>query len=306
MIAPMSPSRKGYLFAVTAVLIFAVQDGISKHLAELYPPVFIAMVRYIAFAAFVLALSARAPGGIRAVAKTKVPVLQWARGILLAIQIVLAIECFRVAGLIQSQAIFAASPIFVALLSMPILGEKVGWRRWLAIVVGLAGVVLLLTPQAGWSQVGSFGTASILPLIGAVMLGGYGIMTRLVSRVDSAGTTFFYTGIPGAVVLLVIGPFFWSDLAAADAVWILILCITGMTSHYLLIRAYELLDAVVVQPVAYLQLVAGAFIGVFIFGEILRVNLVLGAVIVVAAGVFTAWREHVVAKRLAAATRDQS
>lgn len=301
----MTSSRQGYVYAISAVLIFAAQDGISKHLVELYPAVFIAMVRYIAFAAFVLILSSRAPGGIRAAAKSRMPVLQCFRGVFLAVQIVLAIQCFKVAGLIQSQAIFAAAPIFVALLSMPILGEKVGWRRWLAIIAGLCGVVVLLTPAGGWGAAGGFGTASLLPLAGAVMLGGYGIMTRLVSRVDSARTSFFYTGIPGAAVLVLVGPFFLASPTWTDWLWIGLLCITGMTSHFLLIKAYALLDAVVVQPVAYLQLVAGAFIGVLVFSEDLRTTLVTGAAIVVAAGVFTAWREHVVTRRRLAAERGE-
>lgn len=295
----MNLSKQGYVFAILAITIFGIQDGISKHLGQLYPPIFVALIRYIAFGAFVLVLSARSAGGIRKAAKSKRPVLQWVRGSWLAIQIVLAIQCFAYVGLMQTQAIFAATPIFVALLSMPVLGEKVGWRRWLAILAGLVGVLVLLYPEDGFAGFVDIGWIGLLPLLGAFMLAGYAIMTRLVSRVDDARTSFFYLGVPGVVVLGIIGPFFWVTPSPGDWIWLALLCITGMASHYLLIRAYSLLDAVAVQPVTYLQLVVGGFIGVSVFGEALGINLLVGAGIVVAAGLFTVWREHVVARRAA-------
>jgi drug/metabolite transporter (DMT)-like permease len=81
-----------------------------------------------------------------------------------------------------------------------------------------------------------------------------------------------------------------------------LLCITGMSSHYFLIRAYDLLDAAAVQPLTYLQIVLAAIIGVSVFGETLSPNTVAGSVIVVGAGIFTIWRESVVARRRAAET----
>ncbi len=299
----MTSSRYGYLFAVLAVTIFASQDGISKYLGEQYPPIFIGMIRYFAFAGFAVALAARSPGGVRAAARSKRPWIQCFRGVLLALQIVVAIQAFATVGLIQSQAIFASGPIFVALLSMPVLGERVGWRRWLAIVVGLVGVVILLNPGAVGDAAGSLGWSTLWPLGGAVMMGFYAVTTRLAGREDSSMTSFFYTGVVGMVVLTAIGPFFLASPSPGDWVWIGILCLTGMSSHFLLIKAYEHLDAVAVQPIGYLQLVVGAFIGVFVFGESLHLNLVLGAGIVVAAGAFTVWREHVVARRKAADAR---
>ena len=299
----MTSSRYGYLFAILAVTIFASQDGISKYLGEQYPPIFIGMIRYFAFAGFAVALAARSPGGVRAAARSKRPWIQCFRGVLLALQIVVAIQAFATVGLIQSQAIFASGPIFVALLSMPVLGERVGWRRWLAIVVGLVGVVILLNPGAVGDAAGSLGWSTLWPLGGAVMMGFYAVTTRLAGREDSSMTSFFYTGVVGMVVLTAIGPFFLASPMPGDWVWIGVLCLTGMSSHFLLIKAYEHLDAVAVQPIGYLQLVVGAFIGVFVFGESLHLNLVLGAGIVVAAGAFTVWREHVVARRKAAAAR---
>ncbi|NRP72216.1 Riboflavin transporter [Ensifer psoraleae] len=290
----MKSRANGYVFALAAIVIFAIQDGISKHLGTLYPPVFVSMIRYWAFAAFAVALAARAQGGLKATIVTKRPVLQVLRGVLLPTQIVVVITAFTVVGLAHSQAILAATPLFVALLSMPLLGERVGWRRWAAISAGLIGVLLILKPQQG-----TFDTSFLLPLSAALMFAIYIITTRLVSRADSAMTSFFYTGIIGAVAISLVGPFFWTALAPTDWVWMLLLCVTGTSSHYFLIRAYDMLDAVAVQPLTYLQLVFASIMGVTIFGETLTTNMILGSILVVAAGIFTVWREHVVARRKA-------
>lgn len=291
----MDSKRTGYLFTLLAILIFSLQDAISKHLGSLYPPVFIAMLRFWAFGAFAMALGARSPGGLRVAAATKRPALQILRGVLLACQIVVTITAFTTVGLAHSQAILASGPIFVALLSMPLLGERVGWRRWTAIGVGLCGVLIILNPGGG-----GFDMGVLLPLVSALMFAVYVIATRLVSRDDTASTSFFYIGVAGAAAISLVGPFFWTNLTPGDWLWMGLLCITGMSSHYFLIRAYDLLDAAAVQPLTYLQVVLAAIIGVGIFGETLNLNMVLGSAIVVGAGIFTVWRESVVARRRAA------
>ncbi|MCQ4631375.1 DMT family transporter [Shinella sp. CPCC 100929] len=291
----MDSKRLGYVFTLLAILIFSLQDSISKHLGSVYPPVFIAMIRFWAFAAFAIVLGARSPGGLRAAAATKRPVLQIMRGAILAFQIVVTITAFTTVGLARSQAILASGPIFVALLSMPLLGERVGWRRWTAIGVGLCGVLIIVNPGGV-----AFDLTVLLPLLSALMFAIYVIATRLASREDSASTSFFYIGVAGAVAISLIGPFYWTNLAPVDWIWMGIVCITGMSSHYFLIRAYDLLDAAAVQPLTYLQVVLAAIVGVTVFGETLNLNMVVGSAIVVGAGIFTIWRESVVARRRAA------
>lgn len=291
----MDPKRTGYAFTLLAIVIFSLQDAISKHLGSAYPPVFIAMLRFWAFGAFAMVLGARSPGGLRAAAATKRPVLQIMRGAILAFQVVVTITAFTTVGLARSQAILAAGPIFVALLSMPLLGERVGWRRWTAIGVGLCGVLVIVKPDDS-----TFDLSVLLPLFSALMFAIYVIATRLVSRDDTASTSFFYIGVAGAVAISLVGPFYWTNLAPADWLWMGLLCVTGMSSHYFLIRAYDLLDAAAVQPLTYLQVVLAAIIGVSVFGETLNLNMIAGSAIVVGAGIFTIWRESVVARRRAA------
>lgn len=290
--ALMKSTPLGYVFALLAFAIFSVQDGVSKHLGMAYPPVLVAMIRYWAFGVFAVLLAMRARGGLRAAIATKRPVLQILRGVLLAVQIPIAISAFTMVGLAQSQAIFASGPLIVALLSVPILGEKVGWRRWTAIIVGLCGVLLILGPNSD-----GFNILVVLPLAVALIGALYGLTTRLVSRVDGPITSFFYIGTVGAVALTIAGPFFWTEISASDWKWMILLCFTGITAHFLLIKAYDNLTAVAVQPITYLQLVLVSFIAVTVFGETLKWNMVVGALIVVGAGFFTVWRENVLARR---------
>jgi drug/metabolite transporter (DMT)-like permease len=286
---------QGIKFALIAVFIFAAQDGLSKHLASTYPPVFVVTLRYWAFAIFVLALSARRPGGIRAAARSGNLPLQILRGALLAFQVVIAITAFARVGLAQTHAVMAAAPLMVAALSMPILGEPVGWRRWVAIGVGLCGMLLILRP--------GFGTVDgdiLWAVVGGIGMALYGLLTRLAGRYDGPDTSFFYTGVAGAAAVSLVGVWQAEMFAAADWGWMALLCITGMSGHYFLIQAYTLSSAVVVQPIIYLQLVLVTFIGIFLFGESVDPLTMLGAAIVVGAGLFTAWRESVAKRRNAA------
>ena len=284
----MKSKAHGYLFALAATTIFSFQDAVSKHLGEHYPPIFVTMIRYWAFGAFCIVLAARKRGGLRTAAGTTRPVLQIARGVLLAVEIMIVITAFAHAGLAHSTAVLSATPILVTLLSIPLLGERVGWRRWSAIIAGLLGVLLILKPDAG----GFLDPRLLLPVICCVMYAIYLIATRLVSRTDSPMTSFFYIGVVGAVTATLGGPFFWADLEGWDRAWMGFLCITGMTGHYLVIRAYDLLDASAVQPISYLGLVYASLFGVLLYGETLTWNIVAGSTIVVGAGIFTFWREY--------------
>mgnify|MGYP000586738309 CR=1 FL=1 len=123
----------------------------------------------------------------------------------------------------------------------------------------------------------------------------YGLLTRYAARKDSAATSFFWTGVSGAVVMTAIGVAYWEPMTAYDWFWMATLCVTGATAHYLLIKVYEVAEASAVQPFAYLQLVFASAIGLTVFHETLAPNVVIGACVVVAAGMFTLWRARQVA-----------
>ena len=247
-------TRLGILLMVATTFVFAAQDGISRQLAGEYNVLKIVMIRYWFFAAFVIAVARRKAGGIRQAAQTEQLPLQIFRGALLAIEICVMVGAFVLLGLIESHAIFAAYPLIIAALSGPILGEAVGWKRWVAIGVGFIGVLIILQPG-----VTVFSPAAIVPLVSALMFALYGLLTRFAARKDSSATSFFWTGVTGAVVMTVIGIWFWEPMTGTDWAWMALLCVTGAFGHYLLIRCYELAEASSLQPFAYLQLAGRAW-----------------------------------------------
>ncbi len=281
-------TRLGILLMIVTTMIFAAQDALSRHLAASSNVYMVVMIRYWFFAAFAILLAARAPGGLRAAVRTRHPWLQSLRGVLLIAEIVIIVFAFVRLGLVETHAIFTSAPLIVAALSGPILGEHVGWRRWAAIGIGCVGVLIALNPGAG-----VFSIWSLVPLLSALMFATYGLLTRYVGRDDAAEVTFFWTGVTGALAATVVGLPNWQALSPTDWSVMLILCICGCVSHWMLIRVYEIAEASAVQPFAYLQLVWVSIIGVSIFGEVLRPNVVVGACVVVAAGLFTLWRQHV-------------
>ena len=280
--------RLGILLMIGTSFVFAMQDGISRHLAGTYNTYMVVMIRYWFFAAFVIALAARAPGGIRAAVRTRQPKVQVFRALLLAAEICVMVTGVTILGLVESQAVFACYPLLVALLSGPVLGEKVGWRRWVAIGIGFAGVLIILRP--GFSV---FDPAALIPFVSALMFALYGLLTRYVARQDAASVSFFWTGTVGAVAMTAVGVWFWEPMAPGDWIWMGILCLTAATGHFLLIKSLEVAEASAVQPFAYLQLVFATALGIFAFGETLELPVAVGAAVVVGAGLFTLWRARV-------------
>jgi drug/metabolite transporter (DMT)-like permease len=280
-------NRLGIWLMIATTFVFAAQDGISRHLAADYPVLMIVMIRYWFFAAFFMTIASRQAGGLRAAARTDQPLIQIFRGALLAAEICVMVTAFDLLGLVESHAVFVCYPLLVAALSGPILGEPVGWRRWMAIGFGFVGVIVVLQPGAG-----VFAIEALVPLAAALMFAVYGLLTRYVARRDSAATSFFWTGVVGGIVMTAVGIWTWTPMSGEAWIWMGILCLTGAGGHYLLIRTYEVAEASAVQPFAYFQLVFAAIIGLAVFNEAIRSNVAIGAGIVVAAGLFTLWRER--------------
>lgn len=292
----MSPKTRGYLFAFLAICIFAGQDAITKYLGDRYPALFITMIRFWAFALFVFAFAASSSGGLRKTAQTRHPWLQVVRGLLLVAEIVVIVISYVHAGLAMSQSIFQATPLIITILSIPLLGETVGWRRGAAILIGLIGVLVIINPVNV-----HFDMSLLLPLAASVLFALYSIATRAVSHEDSAVTSLFYAGVVGAVAISLIGPFYWTEVVPSDWFALAALCVCGTLSHFFLIKAYGLLPAAEVQPVTYFQLVLNVIFAVMLFGETITHNMIVGALIVVGAGLFTIWREHQLTRRSSAA-----
>ena len=275
-------TRLGIALMIAAVFVFTLQDALSKHLAAAYNPLMVVMIRYWVFAAFVLALARRRPGGLRSGIATRHAGLHMARAALLIAEICIIVTSYTLIGLIDTHAVFAVCPLIIVALSGPVLGERVGLAHWLAIAAGLAGVLVILQPGTG-----VFSAAALLPLASATMFALYSLLTRRATQAEDAFLSLFWSGIFGAGLITGIGLFWWEPMTGADWLWMGLYGGLAVFANWLLIRCYEVAEASAVQPFAYFQIVFVSIAGLVVFGETLAPHVVLGAAIVVGAGLVT-------------------
>lgn len=277
--------RLGIILMLATTFVFAIQDGLSRELAERYNVITVVAIRFWFFALFVMIWGSYQAGGLRQIASTKQPLLQVLRGVLLVAEICVLVVAFTQLGLIESHAVFSCYPLLVVALSGPVLGERVGWRRWLAVFIGFVGVVIVLRPGSD-----VFSVNALIPLASAALFAIYSLLTRYVAQRDRAETSFFWTGLVGAVAITLVVPFYWVPMAAADTGWMAALCVTGVLGHFLMIKALEVAEATTVQPFAYFHLVFASLIGLWFFAETLDTQIVVGASLIIASGIFSIWR----------------
>jgi drug/metabolite transporter (DMT)-like permease len=277
----------GITLAVVGVLMFATQDAITKYLVQLYPVPFLVMIRYWAFALFALALARHQSGSMRRVAATNARFVQIARGVILVVEMALMALAFRYLKLAEVHALFASAPLIATALAVPLLGERVGWRRWMAVGAGFLGVLVILRPGLGVFQ-----PANLIAILAAALFAVYVVLTRRVSRTDRSGATLFYTAVVGAAVVSSVGPFYWSSLTPAHWAWLALLCAMGVTGHFLVIKSLEYAPASVLQPFNYLMLVWASVMGFLLFAEVPDLATVIGGAIVVGSGLYVIWRER--------------
>jgi drug/metabolite transporter (DMT)-like permease len=259
---------------------FAVMDAISKFLVQSYPVMQTLWVRYVIYAGFALLVARR--GGILRQARSRRPWLQFWRSILAMLENAVFFLAFAYLPLAETHAIAATSPLIVILLAAPMLGEKVGLHRWLAVLAGFAGVLLIVRPglvSLEWPMA--------LPLVGALMWGLYQIMLRLCARDDAPETTLLWSAFIGLGAATLVVPFQWEPVTPVAWGLLLLIGILGSVCHYALIRAMDYADASAMQPYSYTLLVWASVMGFLVFGDIPAIWTFLGGAIVVASGLYT-------------------
>ena len=269
-----------------ATLFFAIQDALTKQLTATLPAWQIVSVRFFFFSLFALAYAAHSVG-IRTAFKSNKPVWQILRGILIVTEITLFSFTIAYMGLAEMHTVFISFPLIITALSVPLLGEKVGRRRWAAVAVGFVGTVIIIKPGTGL-----FNPYALLALTAAFMFSIYNILTRKLARYDSFETSLVYFGVAGFLFTLFFVPFVWQPVSREDAVFLVLLSASAVVGHFLLIKALQFTPAVVLQPFSYFVLVWAILIGFLVFGEILDAITLAGAAIVVGSGIFIARREY--------------
>jgi drug/metabolite transporter (DMT)-like permease len=276
--------RLGIGLVCCGVVLFAVGEAFVKVLVPKHDVPQIVWARYVFHAAVFFVLFPTA--GIARQLRTTRPLLHVARSLLMLLATTLFFTALRYLPLADAVAINFAAPLLVTALSIPLLGEKVGWRRWCAIVVGFLGVLLIIRPGLGVMH-----WAAVLPLGTAVCYSLYQVLTRIAARTDNVQTSLFWTSAVGVLVSSCIVPFFWTTPTLASWGWMIALGAVYGVGHYLLIRGLEIAQASVVSPFIYTQIVWAAALGYLFFGDLPDGFTVTGVCIVIGSGLYI-WRRE--------------
>ena len=276
--------RFGIVMMLCGTALFGCGESVVKLLARDYDTAQIVWGRYVFHAIVFMAIFARS--GIGAQMRTTRPWLQFSRSVILLLGTLLFFSALRYLALADAVAINFFAPLLVTAFSIPILKEQVGLRRWIAILVGFAGVMVIIRPGLGVMH-----WAAILPLGTAVCYALYQVLTRIAGRTDHARTSLFWSAAVGTVAMSVFVPFRWTAPDAAG--WAMMAttgCLFGL-GHYLLIKGLERAPASVLSPFIYSQLIWATTLGLLVFGDFPDGYSILGAVIVIGSGLYVWHRE---------------
>lgn len=269
----------GITLMVVAVLAITLLDSSAKYLADDYAMPQLLWARYTF--SFLFTLVALPRIGWSGLVCTRQPFAQLGRGALLLLATGAMFMAVRYMPIADAYAISFVSPAIVALFAIPLLSESVTRRRWLAIVCGFAGVVMVIRPgttAATW--------AAIFPLAMAMFYALYQIMTRKLGPQESPFTTLFYTMVLGAAITTCVAPFVWRAPTAEAWAIMIWMGLIGLLGQLALIKAFALAPASLLSPFVYTQIIWGILVGYAVFGDTPDTPTVFGTLIVVASGLF--------------------
>jgi drug/metabolite transporter (DMT)-like permease len=289
--AGVTPELRGALLVVVAVGIFAVMDTIAKYLARSYPVPGVLWARYAANLLVLLAFLA-ARGELKRL-RTARPGVQIARGLLLAGASFLYFTSLTVLPLAEAAAIGFVMPLFLALLAVPMLGERMDGARMAAVLVGLAGALVIVRPGAA-----VFTPYALLPVGMAICNALYQILTRRVAGIEHPLTSVVWGAIIGALLFSFALPFYW---VTPTGLWhwtlLGIIGVLASVGHFTLIKAYDYANATGLAPFFYTQLVWVILLGWLVFGDFPDGWSLLGTGIIVASGIYLVGRQRLTMHR---------
>jgi drug/metabolite transporter (DMT)-like permease len=274
----------GIGFMLLAVTLYGFMDALIKYQAARYPVVEVMFFRSL-FALVPLAWLVRRGGGLSSL-RTRQPRLQAVRAIIGFVSLICFIEAFALMPLADVVAIGFAAPLFITALSVPLLGEHVGWRRWSAVLVGFAGVLIMVRPGSGL-----LGVAAFVALLGTLTYALSIITIRRLSATDGnaptvASFTVFAVLATGAVL-----PFYWVTPVGTDWIMLVAIGLLGGAAQIAFTHAFSLAPPVIVAPFDYANMLLATMLGYLIWGDVPTAAVLAGAVLVIASGLYIVYRE---------------
>lgn len=275
-----------------ATVFLSAGDAAAKYLAASVPPLHIVWLRYVTSGLMLLAIV-----GFRdewASLRTRRPGMHLLRGCGAIGSSMLFVSSLKLLPIADATATSFVAPLFVTALSIPMLGERVGWRRWAATLVGLIGVLIVVRPGGA-----EFQLASLLPALSAMCWAFSLIITRMMSGTENPLATVTYSTVFGALVMAALLPLHWVT-PTWEIVWVgLFIGAVSTAGHWLIIIAFRYAGASLLAPFSYVQLFWASLFGFLLFSALPDVWTWVGAAIIAASGLYTAHRERIRARQIA-------
>jgi drug/metabolite transporter (DMT)-like permease len=282
--SPPGAALRGIGLFMAAVFIFSCLDTLAKYMTRDFNVMQIAWGRYVFSSAFLLVLVPRY-GLVRPLRSAR-PWFQLMRALLLALVSLMFFTAVSYLPLVNVTAIGFAAPLILTALGHFVLKERVGIRRWLAIVVGFVGVLVIIRPGLDivhW--------AAFVALAMAASNALYQLATRMLAGVDSAQTTIFFTNLAGSIGFSLVIPFFWTPPGVYGWTAMAVLGFMGGLGHYLLIQAFAHAPVSTLAPYAYTAILWVTISGYLVFDEFPDLWTAVGAAIIIASGIYVFYRE---------------
>ena len=275
----------GIVLMCLGVACLCVNDALAKSLTATYSPFQIQFLRNLIALPFAILIAHRMGGA--AALRSHRPLAHLMRGGLWVGATFLFFTSITYMGLAEATALIFVAPLFITALSAMLFREHVGWRRWLAVVVGFIGVLIAVRPGTS-----AFQTVSLLPVATAFVYALLMLSARFVDARESVWTLLLYMTGTGALISLFIVPFIWIPLRAQDLWLFAAIAIFGTAGMTMMTQAFRLAPAVVVAPLDYTAIIWATALGWLFWAEIPDALTFVGAAVIIASGVFIIWREH--------------
>lgn len=278
-------TRIGVFYMVVAIFMFSTVNAVVKDVMSAYPLMQIIFLRFF-FALLPCCFMVYQSGGIKSL-KTPNLKFHFFCGSLAVLNLALLFSSFKVLPLADATAFAFSSILFITLMSYPILKEIVGFHRWLAVILGFGGVLIMVNPSGELFHIGS-----LMAIIFAFGDGLIMIFARLLSRTDKSSTIVFYCSLIAASVAALFAPFVWVMPNPMDSLKLVFLGVGSGTAQILLTYAYRHAQVALIAPVIYTAILWSAFYGYYFWGETPSSEAVLGGSLVIFSGLYLIYWER--------------
>jgi drug/metabolite transporter (DMT)-like permease len=270
---------KAALLIMGAISLLAFMDVLIKFSSSNLSTTQIVWGRYVAQSLTILLIIG--PPSVLACIRTKALGLHLTRAMVLFIANFAFMAALRYLPLTEANVVAFASPLLLTALSYPVLREKVGLNRWLAVVAGFIGVLVVMQPGTAL-----FRWASLLPLLMAICAAVYHVMTRLVERIEDPAISIYFLSVMGAVCMSAVVPWFWTQPDALGWTLLFVIGVLGTVGHLLIVRAFAYAPASVLAPFFYIHLIWALILGWFVFGDLPTLVTIVGGSLITMSGIY--------------------